>query len=661
MSQPKMRLGEGEQDHGMPHEQDSLGNTIVKHPLLAAVLSHPKLTIQDLPPELLIQVFTYLDPTRLNTLRLVCKRWNHAINDREVWMKSFQMRFNIPVSSLSFPTISLSLNWMREYSTRLQVIKNWKRGNSVHKIYQILNNEQRFNDVTMIDFNMNKILIYDKKFNNISMGNLSDGKNQSFIPGFNNGFQTNILCCDVNWKYLATGFKNGEINLKNLNTSTSVSQRSSNLKFEMINDKTPIMCLLMSNDAVISGSYSGFLRIWNLQGKVLKEFELGDVVYNVSSDFRKFIVANTKTHVFVIDYQTHEILSKIEIGFAVNDELTETLQYDVLIKLKNTLDVDYGSQRIIICYKSCIRVFNFFDNLNHRELNLEKDVQIVESRFQIASNHKFLNRNPNLVGQDGLLYGNLLSDGSLIVWNARDDARTITPNVRIYPELNHKKYSHGIHNAIVRNDLLEVTSFSLNGSVIAIGGFNGLTNVYDVFTGKFLREISIKFPKRFPYMQNSLVPITSIEMNPNQVDNNGIIVCGDTVQYFEFGEIKDIRQKSNGQQLQKQVNNGSQNKNEYKKKIRDEMEDYNHQIYQRNKSHDLLDKYNGTAYEDEEEEYMMALAISESYHSSRGTSITGSSSLSDSPPLDSSESGAFDEEEMDEELRRVLELSLVEH
>lgn len=654
-----------EEDHARStHGQDSLGNTILNsssYSQIVADQSHPpKLTIQDLPPELLIQVFTFLDPIYLNTLRLVCKRWNHAINDREVWMKSFQMRFNIPITSLSFPTISQSLNWMREYSTRLQVIKNWKRGNSVHKIYQILNNEQRFNDMTMIDFNMNKILIYDTKFNNISMGNLSDGKNQSFIPGNNNGFQTNILCFDINWKYLVTGLKNGEINLRNLYTSTSVSQRSSNLKFEPSNDNdyTAIMCLLMNNDTVISGSYGGFLRIWNLQGNILKEFELDEVIYNISSDFRKFIIVNTKTQIYIINYQTYEILSIIEIGFIVNDEVVDPFAYEVLIKLKNKLDVDYGSQRIIICYKSSIRVFGFGNSLVQRELELNNDVQILESHFQIASNHKFLNRNPNLVGQDGLLYGNLLSDGSIIVWNVRDEARMIVPIIRIYPELNHKKYSHGIHNAILHNDLLEVTSFNLNGSVVAVGGFNGLTNVYDVFTGKFLREISIKFPKRFPYMQSSLVPITSIELNPNQVDNNGIIVCGDTIQYFEFGEIKEIKQRGNNQQLQKQVNNGSHNKNEHKKKIKDEMEDYNHQIHQRNKNHDLLDKYNGTVYDDEEEEYMMALAISESYHSSREMSINGSSSL---PDVSEIGVGGFDEEEMDEELRRALELSLIEN
>lgn len=648
------------------NEQDSLGNTIVNpsSSSCSTDLSHlPKSTIHDFPPELLIRIFTYLDPIYLNTLRLVCKQWNHTISDREVWMKSFQMSFNMSINSLSFPTISQSLNWLREYFTRLQVLKNWKKGNSMHKMYQILNNEFRFNDCTKVDFNMNKILIYNTKFNSISMGNLSDGRNQSFIPGNSNMPQLDILCFDINWKYLVTGLRNGEIYLKNLNTSTSVSQRSSTLRFgaDNDNDNSAITSMLMNNDIVISGSHGGYLRVWNLQGSLLKEIKLEEMILNISSDFRKYIVVNTRNHIFIIDYATSEILSTKEMGFDMNEFEPDMVLYDYVTKWKNALDVDYGSQKIIICYDSFIRVFNFFDDLVQKELNLANDVKILESRFQVTTSQKLLNRNTNLVGQDGLLYGNLLTDGSIIVWNVRDESRDIVPTIRIYPELNHKKYSNEINHAIARAGHSGVTSFNLNGSVLVVGGFNGLTNVYDIFTGKFLREVSIKFLNKFAHMQHSLVPITTIELNPNQVDNNGAIICGDTVQYFEFGEITGLRQKGSGQRLQKQVNNGSNNKNEHKKKIRDEMDDYHLQIHQRNKTNEMLDKYNGTAYEDEDEEYMMALAISESYHSSREMSINGSSSLPEFYDPGITSGGGFDEEEMDEELRRALELSLIEH
>lgn len=127
------------------HTQDSLGNTIInpsqKIESTNQIINHPKLSINDLPSELLIQIFTHLDPIYLNSLRLVCKHWNYIINDKELWMKSFQLRFNIPITSSSFPSLSQSLNWMNEYFMRLQVNKNWKRGISIHKTYQIINND----------------------------------------------------------------------------------------------------------------------------------------------------------------------------------------------------------------------------------------------------------------------------------------------------------------------------------------------------------------------------------------------------------------------------------------------------------------------------------------------------------------------------------------
>ncbi|KAF6063251.1 hypothetical protein FOB64_006249 [Candida albicans] len=186
----------------------------------------------------------------------------------------------------------------------------------------------------------------------------------------------------------------------------------------------------------------------------------------------------------------------------------------------------------------------------------------------------------------------------------------------------------------------------MNGTMIAIGGYNGLTNLYDVFTGKFIREISVKYPTRFQHMHNSLVPITSIQLNPNQIDNNGIIICGDA-----------RRGQQQQQQLQKSLNN--RGKSESVKKIRDGLEDYDEEIYRQLHTDKLLDKYNGNKYEDEEEELMMALALSESMNNSRDASeISINESLL--TPDDKSQLEE-DEQEMDEELRRALELSLIEH
>ena len=59
----------------------------------------------------------------------------------------------------------------------------------------------------------------------------------------------------------------------------------------------------------------------------------------------KHIIVNTDRHIFVINYQTEEIISKIDLGFIINEN--ESIEYDLLIRLKNKLDVDYGTQKLL--------------------------------------------------------------------------------------------------------------------------------------------------------------------------------------------------------------------------------------------------------------------------------------------------------------------------
>ena len=111
--------------------------------------------------------------------------------------------------------------------------------------------------------------------------------------------------------------------------------------------------------------------------------------------------------------------------------------------------------------------------------------------------NKFFNRNTYVVGQDGLLYGNLLSDGSVIIWNVREDSLLITPIIQIYPQLNHKKYSHGLNHAITRHNLLEITSFAMNGTMIAIEGIMD-SPIYMMFSpGNLLEKYRLNTQQDF--------------------------------------------------------------------------------------------------------------------------------------------------------------------
>ncbi|KAI5961220.1 uncharacterized protein KGF55_004145 [Candida pseudojiufengensis] len=625
-------------DNNSAIDTDSFGNTITP-PNLIDIPKKQSIFINDLPDEILIQILSQLDPLLLNNLRLVCKKWNYIMNDKETWIRSFQIRFGIQSNMTSFPSVTNSNNWMNEYFSRLQIMKNWKRGNSIHQSYRLIVHE--YDDLlSLCDFKMNKICLLDKRSTNISFGNLDSGKNQSFIPG-DNAHLENLTCC-INWNYLVIGKSTGDIVLKNLITSTSLSQRVSFIIFDVPEEEKSAITAITMNQYVdknaasvdvISGSFNGLLQCWSINGQLKLQIDLKESIYNVNSDFKNYIITNTRNHLYVLDFETLNILNKVELGInIVYYEDPETIVSSIS---RNTLNVDYGGKSIVITFMSLIKVFNFHD-VGVRTLTLKNGVRAKKVKFQTCYPNKILNRNENIIGSDGLLVGVLLNDDSIMVWNIRENSNSsIVPQYRIYPELNYKKLSSRLNYEISRLELSKITTFALNSSILAVSGYNGLTYIYDVFTGKFLREISIKFPKRFEQMHHHLQFTTEIKLNPDPFNTNGLIICGEYIQYFQFGELIN-QNKSNKSKKPKQINLGVHNKHESKKKITDGMDEYNRQLNQQKQTNQLFDKYNGTIYDDDEEEMRIALAMSENLHSNQN-------------------------EEMDEDLKLALELSMIEN
>lgn len=659
---------------------DTLGNTTSTQELTPE--QHQRIFLNDLPDEVLIHTFSQLEPLTLNGLRLVCKKWNHIINDKETWTKLFCKRFGIPPSASSFPSVTHGSNWMREYFARLQVIRNWKRGVSTHQTYRMANSELRIGGLTLCDFKMNKLAVFDQILGNISIGNLDSGKTQSFIPGMMN---MDILSYDMNFNYLVMGKKNGGIVVKNLIISTSLSQRDSVTNFDMGDDERSLVTSVVINSNVdknggtidvLSGLLDGHVRCWTLHGKLRSKMRLDGPVINMKSDFTKHIIVNTTTSVYVLKLENLEVWAHANLDIPVCNE--EAIHVEQLVNHKNSFDVDFGGESIIITHGKSVRVYDFHC-AGIRKLDFENEA-IILTQLQTVAKSNLHNVNANVVGGGGLVCGSLLSDGSIVIWNVREvSTHTIEPLLRFNPELNHKKILGRIHNAVSNGQLLGVTTFALNASVVAVAGYNGLTCIYDIFTGKFLREVSIKFPRRFDSMQHFPKMVELVQLNPDQQDTNGVIVCGDVIQYFEFGKISS-KKAGVGSKKAKQVNIGSHGKHESKKKIKDGMNEYHRQLHVRNQTEQLFDRYNGTEFDDEEEEMRIALAMSENIYTNRSSQIDvapdGNSDTAQdlNLALELSRADAYtsglpvetgnpveEDSEVDEKLKRALELSLIEH
>lgn len=606
-------------------EVDSLGNVAGEtknEPSLSQIL------INDLPIEILANIFSRLEPLELCNAQVVCKRWKIAILNRHTWAQSFTQRFGL---KSVFPSVSGSSLWMTEYFTRLQVYKKWRRAKARHTSYQVLNHHV----VAMIghclaDFNLDRLLSFS--MGDIAICNLHDGKNVTYVPG-NLAF-FNISAYSVNWDYLLLGKETGELYLKNLKTSTSstTSRTSLTTIIDENEDPDPITCTALNfywdkyrkDIDCIAGSLLGSVKFWTIGGALVHTLKLDEPLIEVKSDFRTVAVALTLKRVCIIDFKTFKTsLIDLHVSFEERE------------RYRLFMDVDFADSNVIISYKDSITVFNYEYNTTS-SVQIPSGLTVMKGQMQAMPRRMVHKRDPSLAGSDGLLYANILSDDSVIVWNVRGTTSNIVPQCIINPVF---KFLMGA--AFSEN---QVNAVALNSSVVAIGGYNGYTNLYNVSTGQFIRYCSISFPKKFDHFYRRLYPVSEIILNEDQSDAQGAIVCMDSVQFFSFGE----EQNKTSSGSKKKLNVGPTNKQFVKRSIRDAIEDYDHQQNVQKHEEELIDKFNGTEY-DEDEELSVALAISQSLQL-----VEDSNKSTTESPTEGS-SSAIDE---DEQLRLALEKSL---
>lgn len=626
-----------------------------------------------LPIEVLINIFGNLEMIQLGSIRLVCKTWNFAVSDKSTWIRSFSLRFG---SSLKFPSVTNSPLWMQEYFARLKIYKKWKKAQGKHQSYQLINNEYRNIDFSLINFERNqslgKLLTFSKRYGTITTCNVVDGKNQTFIPS---DLYNQMISFNINWNYLLMGLKDGNLILRNLTTSGTNSSSTTKFISGDLNGGS-IIATEMNNYSnmdkfkrkvdIIAGTILGKLQFWNIAGNMVHDMDFEEPILKIKSDFNKFIIFNTRNHIYILNFQDYEILQKIQLQFEITIPATFENIYNYYgtrnEAQSNELDVDFGDYNIILCYEDRINSFNFRDleNIHHRELILEDGVSIVKSQLQTTEFRKTRvvgSRDVSLAGKDGLFYGNILNDSSIIVWNIRQNG-PIVPQCRIYPSFS--KY----HPKIPTDNphIGAITCIALNSSIVAVGGYNGFTNIYNIFTGEFIKEASVKFPRKFSYMYDELIPINEIKLNQDQLQTNGVIICGDTIQYFQFGDKEkpfDVNHNQNSK-LRKKLN-----KINLKYSILDELKDYDQDQYNDEQQQILFNKYNGNQWEDEDEELSMAIAMSKSSLSATESDLQVAIEMSQNEIERNETINYYESEQLDmdeeEQLRRILELSLIDN
>ncbi|CAI4617045.1 CEQ_1a_G0039070.mRNA.1.CDS.1 [Saccharomyces cerevisiae] len=97
-------------------------------------MERPGLVLQDLPPEILINIFSHLDEKDLFTLQELSTHFRNLIHDEELWKNLFKSR----VHTTHFPTFSQSSKFSVEYIERTRGLHHWQHNKAIRTKYTII-------------------------------------------------------------------------------------------------------------------------------------------------------------------------------------------------------------------------------------------------------------------------------------------------------------------------------------------------------------------------------------------------------------------------------------------------------------------------------------------------------------------------------------------
>lgn len=628
--------------------QDSVGNTIEPD---VGRFEH-KVNINDLPGEVLLNIFCYLSPMDLRDIRLVCTHWNNVVLDKAAWTRAFDSRFR---TGSVFASVTGSSLWILEYFGRVALLRSWAKAKSVAKLYTLVNSEYGLVDRVAADFVHDRLLTFSKTLGTVTSCTLTLGKNQVFIPETQLFAMT--LAFDVNWNYLCVGTFNGDVYLKNLITATSSASNRRSISTLASCDE-PIVDVKLNPELdkhreradVLFVTKSGLVSFVNLNGVCLHKLTLTEPVVHMDTDFKTNMVVITATNIIVADFLSKSV--KYSIPHNWHFEAKPVV-----------CDVDLHDLNVVLGHENTFRVFHLSDeNQSMAEGTVGQNSIIINGT--LLENDRI--RDSSVAGGDGRLYALTLSDGCVAVFELREAVSPIAFKTVILP-FDDDRTPQNIHM---------YTKVALNSSVIAIGALADWLHFYDAHSGHYLRE-GPKVPRKLT--RDGVVPILYIKFAPK--GSIGVVVSGDVVQYFRYGDLPPESKNPNAPQA---CDLG--NKRAIQQSIKAQLNEYDELEHNKQQAADLADKFNGTAFDNELEELRVAMALSastvneEDSELERALELLREDGLSSEPKpfedewevyplnmepqvgtsgvLESKSNGYNSEDEM---LQKVLQLSLLEN
>lgn len=607
---------------------DSLGNTAVQAPRARHT------TFSDLPDEVLAQVFLLMTPADLKDLRLVCRRWNATALDKRTWQAVFHNRLG---TGATFASVSRLARWLPEYFARVALLRRWAKAKAAARLYPFVASDAGLVSAVLTDFANDRLLTYSRLLGTVALCTLSTGKNQVFIP--QSVELTDAQAYDVTWSHLCVGTARGGVYVKNLMVASLAALRR--LSTQRLPYSGVPQAVRLNKSASKAGqdvavvSADGQLTVWSLGLVLLATVDLRVPVVAMECDFATAAVVLTPTSVLVVDWASKTVQWELPHGLNLEEHPA-------------AFAVDFQDNNVLLAHGAEVHVLRWGLPWAVASCTTPEGLHVIRGTLQDLH----VPRNTDLAGDDGRLWALTLADGSVAVYNVRLLGDTVDLKCHILPFRDDR----------TPQGLAQYTAVALSEAVVGIGVLADYIHFYDAHTGKYLREgtkVSRKLTRHGP------MAILKLVIGPGA---SGLVVSDDVTQYFSFGSDPVLAKKPNTPVVPEH------NRKEASQIIRTQMDDYEWQEHVEQQNQKLADKYNGTRYDSEQDEYRMALALSASASESRVEVVPDDDNDAELQEallrsehettgwVDAPTEGLSQREESEDDvMRRVLALSKVEH
>ncbi|KAI3656656.1 hypothetical protein MP638_003444 [Amoeboaphelidium occidentale] len=483
----------------------------------------------DLPVEIVVHIFAFLEPKSLNLCIQVCKIWLKIIKDDSCWRAAYGRLWPRP------PFHRISTTWRAEYTLRVNLANMFLKstgGFKQHNSNFSIQFQPRIGTVhkLLVNFDHDKILCASLESGSAVFCDSKTGKvSKEQILLKDENVLSDATCVKLGLARIVCGFSDGKVTV--ISQLKDEADARHQVLFNGIHrDRITCIEILSARDGsdafYLFGSVDGRISLWQAgSGTFVKSFKTDSEVYSIAVDnIKKKLVASCKKSIHVWKISSwNEMMSISE----ASDDVPETV---IAFNIQNSSSckqflLDTESDLAFIPFESKVEVYHLQKKVLVQTLDIGASGRITTIAWDGETEEASTGESDEALNRRRCAFVAGTDSGQCHVW----DISRLLEEKEISP-----KPSYCLGNHLISSP---VSSLQIDFFKAVIGYSNGCIKVFDFLSGQELLSLNGKYVRnqeisrrRREFPNSSSSPINCIIMSNSVI----AIAVENTVRVWDF-------------------------------------------------------------------------------------------------------------------------------